>query len=59
MTSGFDISVGDVKDYEMPMNPITIMRNALGTEYGGSGVKIDTDAYNASVDYWQTHAVVL
>lgn len=41
------------------MNPITIMRNALGTEHGGSGVPIDVKAYNESVDYWQTRAPVL
>lgn len=27
--------------YETPMAPITMMRNALGKEYGGSGVPID------------------
>jgi len=28
-------------DSEIPMDPITIMRNALGKEEGGSGVKLD------------------
>lgn len=41
---------------EMPMAPITIMRNALGVEEGGSGVPIDREAYQRSVDFWQTHA---
>ena len=27
-------------DYELPMTPITIIRNALGIEQGGSGVVI-------------------
>lgn len=32
-------------DYELPMQPITSMRNALGEEHGGSGVPIDRNAY--------------
>ena len=32
-------------DYELPMNPITVMRNSLGKDEGGSGVPIDRDAY--------------
>lgn len=45
-------------DYELPMTPITIMRNALGKEEGGSGVPLDRDAYMKSVEYWKTHAIV-
>ncbi len=41
---------------EIPMAPITLMRNALGVEEGGSGVAIDRDAYQRSVAYWQHHA---
>lgn len=41
---------------EIPMAPITMMRNALGVDEGGSGVPIDRDAYRRSVDYWQRHA---
>lgn len=47
------------EDYETPMQPITIMRNALGGEHGGSGVPLDRAAYNASVGYWRDRAVVL
>lgn len=43
--------------YETPMNPITIMRNALISE-GGSGVAIDREAYMASVEYWSKHATI-
>jgi Protein of unknown function (DUF3228) len=43
---------------ELPMAPITVMRNALGREEGGSGVKLDADAYNASVQYWSTHIMI-
>lgn len=41
---------------EIPMAPITMLRNALGVEEGGSGVAIDRDAYRRAVEYWRTHA---
>lgn len=41
---------------EIPMAPITMMRNALGVEEGGSGVPLDRAAYLRSVEYWATHA---
>lgn len=41
---------------EIPMAPITMMRNALGPEEGGSGVPLDREAYLRSVRYWNTHA---
>ena len=41
---------------EIPMAPITMMRNALGVDEGGSGVPIDRAAYRRSVEYWRTHA---
>lgn len=41
---------------EIPMSPITMMRNALGVEEGGSGVALDRDRYQRSVDFWQRHA---
>lgn len=35
----YDYGIVSIKpqdcDYELPMDPITAMRNALGTEYGG------------------------
>ncbi|XP_955369.1 uncharacterized protein TA17665 [Theileria annulata] len=45
-------------DHELPMLPITIMRNALIDE-GGSGVPIDREKYMESVKYWSKHAVLL
>lgn len=45
-------------DYEIPMTPITSMRNALGKEEGGSGVKLDRDAYMEAYHYWNTHATI-
>lgn len=41
---------------EIPMVPITMMRNALGVEEGGSGVPLDRVAYRHSVAFWETHA---
>lgn len=41
---------------EIPMAPITMMRNALGVEQGGSGVPLDHEAYRRSVGFWDTHA---
>jgi len=45
-------------DYEIPMTPITAMRNALGKEEGGSGIPIDRNSYMAAYEYWDKHAVV-
>lgn len=39
-------------DYEIPMTPITAMRNALGKDEGGSGVPLDRDAYMAAYEFW-------
>lgn len=41
---------------EIPMVPITMMRNALGVEEGGSGVPLDREAYRRSVAFWSVHA---
>lgn len=41
---------------EVPMAPITMMRNALGVEEGGSGVAIDRDAYARAVEFWENNA---
>ncbi|HET9031978.1 MAG TPA: DUF3228 family protein [Dokdonella sp.] len=41
---------------EIPMAPITMMRNALGVEEGGSGVHLDPESYRRSVAFWETHA---
>jgi len=45
-------------DSEIPMEPITMMRNALGREHGGSGAPLDEEAYKQSVEFWDNHARV-
>ena len=45
-------------DSELPMDPITMMRNALGVEYGGSGTKLDFTKYNESVKFWTEHIII-
>ena len=41
---------------EIPMVPITMLRNALGVDEGGSGAPLDRDAYRRSVAFWEKHA---
>lgn len=41
---------------EIPMAPITMMRNALGVEEGGSGVPVDREAYRRGVEFWERNA---
>eukprot|EP01024_Parvocaulis_polyphysoides_P069846 TRINITY_DN85845_c0_g1_i1.p1 TRINITY_DN85845_c0_g1~~TRINITY_DN85845_c0_g1_i1.p1 ORF type:complete len:236 (-),score=30.60 TRINITY_DN85845_c0_g1_i1:334-936(-) len=45
--------------YETPMQPITMMRNALGKEEGGSGVPLDKNKYEQSVQYWENRAPIV
>jgi hypothetical protein len=47
-----------MEDFELPMNPITQMRNGLGKDQGGSGIPIDRDSYMESVKYWSENVVV-
>lgn len=37
-----------------PIEPTTMLRNALGKEYGGSGEPLDRDVYLCSIEYWNT-----
>ena len=61
-TLGDDIEWGIVaikaqdEDYETPMTPITMLRNALGKSEGGSGVPLEREKYLQSVKYWSTRA---
>ena len=49
---------GQLCDYELPMQPITMMRNALGKEEGGSGVPLDKAKYAESVAFWREHVAI-
>lgn len=50
---------GQLEDFELPMTPITMLRNALGKSEGGSGVPLDREKYMESVKYWEKHASIL
>ena len=43
---------------EEPMLPITMMRNALGIEEGGSGFPLDKVKYQESVDFWSKNVII-
>jgi len=45
-----------LEPHETPMTPITMMRNALGVNEGGSGVPLDRGKYMESVRFWSDHA---
>ena len=49
---------GQTCDYELPMQPITMLRNALGKEEGGSGVTLERSKYAASVDFWKKYCSI-
>jgi hypothetical protein len=49
---------GQLCSYELPMQPITMMRNALGVTEGGSGVPLEKDKYNESVTFWMNHVSI-
>ncbi|SOV10201.1 conserved protein, unknown function [Plasmodium sp. gorilla clade G2] len=46
------------EDYELPMTPITMLRNTLITE-GGSGVHLNREKYLDSVKYWRHHVSII
>lgn len=58
----YDWAVVSVKSQdiaeEIPMDPITCMRNALGKEEGGSGIPLNRTAYMKSVEFWRDHALI-
>lgn len=48
--------LGTLAPEETPLAPITMLRNALGVDEGGSGVPIDREAYARAVEFWDRHA---
>ncbi len=52
----FDWGIISIKplnvNHELPFVPMTIMRNSLGKNEGGSGVSIDRKKYMEGVEFW-------
>jgi hypothetical protein len=44
---------------EIPMEPITMMRNALPLSEGGSGTPLTREKYMESVAFWKEHARIM
>jgi hypothetical protein len=40
------------------MKPETMLRNALGIDEGGSGVKLNKEKYLESVAFWDKNATI-
>lgn len=59
----FDYGIISIKplniDHEVPMPPITMMRNALGKEEGGSGVKLEREKYMKSIEFWENNVQII
>lgn len=58
----FDYAIVSIKpqdvDYELPMLPITMMRNAVGIDQGGSGVPLEREKYLKSVKFWEKNIMI-
>ena len=58
----YDYAIISIKpqnlDCELPMQPISFIKSALGKEYGGSSSSIDLEKYNESVQYWEKNALI-
>lgn len=58
----YDFGIISIKpqntNHELPMDPITVLRNALGKEEGGSGVPLERTKYLESVEYWSKNILV-
>lgn len=50
--------LAQLRNEEEPMTPITMLRNALGIEEGGSGYPMDREKYKISVDFWDKNASI-
>jgi hypothetical protein len=59
----YDYTIVSIKpqneDLPTPLLPITIMRNGLGLEEGGSGTRFNRQKYRDSVKFWKEHVNVL
>lgn len=50
--------LGQMNKYEEPMQPATMIRNALGIEEGGSGFPLDRKKYLESVEFWDKNIII-
>ncbi|MFW5890822.1 MAG: DUF3228 family protein, partial [bacterium] len=50
--------LAQMEPYEQPMKPMTMIRNALGIDQGGSGVPLDKEKYLKSIEFWSKNATV-
>lgn len=50
--------MGTLEPNPDPLVPITIMRNALGTDEGGNGEKLNKKVYLESVEFWSKNILV-
>ena len=48
----------ELLDEPTPIPPTTMLRNALGMEYGGNGKPLDSDEYKRSVAFFERYATV-
>jgi len=50
--------LGQMTDSEEPMKPMTMIRNSMGIEHGGSGSKLDEKKYRESIKFWETYSTI-
>lgn len=50
--------LGTEEPFADPMTPMTMLRNALGIEEGGNGVKLNRDEYLESVNFWKNNIII-
>ncbi len=49
---------GVMEKKSVPVVPATMINNAFGTTYGGSGVALDPIAYAEAAEFWEKNATV-
>ena len=55
---GLVTAQAEPEEFVSPMTPVTILRNALGKEFGGNGVPINREYYDHAVLFWNEWAIV-
>lgn len=52
------VAVNVEMDLTTPVQPVTMINNALGIEFGGNGEPLDKEKYLESVSFWKEYALV-